>query len=136
MLLRLFPAVLLQLPSDYRGGPSLFTMVFVGSCGLALAATFIVGAWKTFTKAGQPGWGALIPIYNLYLMTQVAKKPGWWTLLMFIPLLNVVIHIIVGVGIADSFGKGAAFGLGLVFLPFVFYPVLGLGEAVYRGGRW
>jgi hypothetical protein len=133
MLLQ-FPAVLLQYGDD--SGPPLFLVVFLGTCAVAFAATFIVGSWKTFTKAGLPGWGALIPIYNVYLMTQVARKPGWWTLLMFIPLVNLVIHIILGVGIADSFGKSTAFGLGLVFLPFIFYPVLGLGEAVYRGDRW
>ena len=44
---------------------------------VAFFVVFIIGVWKTLEKAGQPGWGGLIPIYNLYLLTQVAQKPGW-----------------------------------------------------------
>src|SRR5215510_3406281 len=94
---------------------------------LAVVVTFIAFMWKTFAKAGQPGWGVLIPIYNTYLMTQIAGKPAWWIILMFIPLVNIVISAILTVGIATSFGKGAGFGIGMFLFPFIFYPVLGFG---------
>ena len=51
---------------------------------LAILVLAVAGIWKTFEKAGQPGWGAIIPIYNIYLMTQIAQKPGWWTIMFFI----------------------------------------------------
>jgi hypothetical protein len=48
---------------------------------LTLALFVIVAMWKVFTKAGQPGWGAIIPIYNVYLLCKIAGKPGWWVIL-------------------------------------------------------
>jgi hypothetical protein len=98
----------------------------------AIVISMIAGMWMTFTKAGEPGWGVLIPIYNVYIMTQIAKRPGWWVLLMFIPFVNLIIQIIVHIGIAENFGKSAGFGIGLLFLPFIFYPMLGFGDAVYQ----
>src|SRR5260370_18218503 len=83
---------------------------------LAIMILVIAGVWKTFVKAGQPGWGAIIPIYNAYLLCKIAGRPGWWVLLFFIPLVNVIIAIIVSIDIAKNFGKGAGFGLGLPFL--------------------
>jgi len=97
----------------------------------ALAVFVIAGMWKTFAKAGQPGWAVLIPIYNLYVMCKIAQRPGWWVLLMFVPLANIVISIIVAIDIAKHFGKGTGFGLGLAFLGAIFYPILGFGDATY-----
>jgi len=56
---------------------------------LVIAVIFIIGMWKTFVKAGQPGWAAIIPIYNAYILTQIAGRPGWWVLLMLIPLVGL-----------------------------------------------
>jgi hypothetical protein len=98
---------------------------------LAIIVFMIVALWKVFTKAGQPGWGVLIPIYNVYLLCKIAGKPGWWVLLMLIPLVNIVIAIMVAIGVAANFGKGAGFGIGLAFLGFIFYPILAFGDATY-----
>lgn len=98
---------------------------------LAIIVLIIAAMWKVFTKAGQPGWGVLIPIYNVYLLCKVAGKPGWWLLLMFIPLVNIIIAIMVALGVAENFGKGGGFAVGLFLLPFVFYPILGFGDATY-----
>ncbi len=100
---------------------------------LAIMVVVIAGLWKTFEKAGQPGWGAIIPIYNLYLLTVIAGKPWWWLLLMFIPIVGLVIAIILSIAVAERFGKGAGFGIGLALLGFVFYPILGFGDAQYQG---
>lgn len=102
---------------------------------LAIFVLIIAGIWRVFTKAGRPGWGALIPIYNLYLLCGIAGKPGWWVILMFIPIVNLIISILVSLGVAENFGKGAGFGIGLAFLPFIFYPILGFGDATYGGDR-
>jgi hypothetical protein len=99
---------------------------------LAIIVIAIAGLWKTFAKAGQPGWGVLIPLYNLYLMVKIAGRPGWWFILLLIPFVNIIISIILAVDIARCFGKGVGFALGLIFLPFIFYPVLGFGAAEYN----
>jgi len=99
---------------------------------LALVILAIAGLWRVFEKAGQPGWGVLIPIYNLVLLARVAGRPGWWALLLFIPLVNIVVGIVMALDIAKNFGKGPLFTLGLIFLGFIFYPILGFGDAQYR----
>jgi len=101
---------------------------------LAVLVVVIAGLWKTFEKAGQPGWGAIIPIYNTYLLLKIADRPVWWLLLLFIPVINFLVLILVSIDIAKNFGKGLGFGLGLAFLSFIFYPLLGFGDATYGGG--
>lgn len=99
---------------------------------LAIMVVVIAGIWKTFAKAGKPGWACIIPIYNVIVLLEIAGKPLWWLLLLFIPFVNFVIIILVMLDLAKAFGKGAGFGLGLAFLPFIFYPLLGFGDARYR----
>lgn len=98
---------------------------------LAVLILMIAGMWRIFEKAGQPGWGAIVPIYNLYLLTVIAQKPGWWTVMFFIPLANVVFGIMTMYEIAKRFGKDVGFTVGLILLSFVFIPILGLGDAQY-----
>jgi len=93
----------------------------------------LLSMWKIFTKAGQPGWAAIIPIYNIVVLLQVVKKPVWWILLMLIPLVNFIILILVFVELAKVFGKGAGFGVGLILLGFIFMPMLAFGDAQYQG---
>jgi len=100
---------------------------------LALAAFVIAAMWKVFAKAGQPGWAAIVPIYNYVILMNIVGRPGWWVLLMFVPLLNVVIAIIIHLELAKSFGQGTGFGVGLILLGFVFFPILGFGSARYLG---
>lgn len=91
----------------------------------------VVVWWKIMAKAGLPGWGIFIPIYNIYLMCKLAGKPGWWLLLFFVPLVNIVVGILVNVGIAERFGKGVGFAVGLILLPIIFFPILAFGSAEY-----
>jgi hypothetical protein len=100
---------------------------------LAIVVAYVAGFWVTFTKAGQPGWAAIIPFYNLYVLLKVVGRPGWWLILYFIPFLNFVIHIIVMLDLAKSFRQGTGFAIGLIFLPFIFIPILGFGDASYAG---
>ena len=132
MLLMRSAAPVLLLQSSDNNPFATIAGVFFLTVAFALVVTVITGMWKTFVKAGQPGWGVLIPIYNAYLLTKIAGKPGWWVLLLFIPLVNIVINAIVSIGVAENFRKGAGFGIGLLFLPFLFYPILGFGDAAYR----
>ncbi len=122
-----------QVQVQEEGNPIVLLIVVL--IELVLAILILAGLWKTFEKAGLPGWGAIVPIYNAYLMLKIAGRPGWWLLLYLIPCVNVIIAIVVVLDIAKNFGKGAAFGLGLFILPFVFYLILGFGDARYLGAK-
>ena len=106
------------------------SLMFFGVMILAIA-----GMWKTFTKAGKPGWAIFIPIYNVIVMLQIAGRPMWWLLLMLIPVVNLVVVLVLALDIAKAFGKGAGFGFRLPFFGFVFYPILGFSDAEYSPAR-
>src|SRR6266446_10718284 len=94
----------------------------------------IAALWRIFTKAGEPGWASIVPIYNLWVLLRITGRPGWWILLIFVPLVNIVVGILETVDLAKVFGKGGGFAAGLLFLPFVFYPMLAWGDARYLRG--
>jgi len=98
---------------------------------LSLLGLMVAGGWKMLEKANQPGWGVLIPAYNLVLALRLAGKPIWWIILLFIPIVNFFVGVAVAVAISRNFGKGFLFGLGLLFLPYIFCPILGFGRAEY-----
>ena len=98
---------------------------------LGLLLVFAAGLWKTFTKAGKPGWACLVPIYNVFVLLQIAGRPAWWFLLMLLPFVNFFVALVVVMDIAKAFGKGVGFGLGLFFFGFLFYPILGFGDSRY-----
>jgi hypothetical protein len=100
---------------------------------LAFTILMIVAWWKIFTKAGQPGWACIIPIYNLYVWCKIVGRPWWWILLMLIPFVNFIILIILTIDLAKSFGKGVGFGIGLLLLAVIFFPILAFGSAQYQG---
>jgi len=75
--------------------------------------------------------GLRVPIYNIIVLLKIAGKPVWWIILLFVPFVNFVIGILAAIGVAKNFGKGAGFGIGLVFLPFIFYPILAWSDAQY-----
>lgn len=102
--------------------------------GLVIGVLMIAAMWKVFAKAGRPGWAAIIPFYNIYVLLKVAGRPGWWLVLFIIPVVNLVVSIIVSLDVAKSFGKSGAFGFfGLWLFGIVGYPVLGFGDARYQG---
>lgn len=101
---------------------------------LLIAAIVIAGMWKAFSKAGEPGWAAIIPIYNVYVMVKISDNPWWWLLLFFIPILNFVALFKINIDVAKQFGQGLGFGLGLAILAVIFWPLLGFGDYEYTGG--
>lgn len=100
---------------------------------LAISIVVLVGLWKVFEKAGKPGWGAIVPLYNYYCLFELSFGTGWLFLLLFVPCVNVVMIIIMFIKLATAFDKGVAFGIGMVFLPYIFIPMLGFGDAQYVG---
>jgi hypothetical protein len=99
----------------------------------AVTILMIAACWKIFTKAGQPGWAAIIPIYNWYIFCKIVGRPGWWVILLLIPFVNFIVGIILCIDLAKSFGKGVGFGIGLILLGVIFFPILGFGSAQYQG---
>lgn len=114
-----------------------------GVLGLLVAVIMIAALWKVFTKAGKPGWASIIPIYNYVVMLQIAGFPGWYAfilLLAIVPIINfiagpafLVLNIFVCIRLAQRFGKGGGFAVGLILLPIIFFPILGFGSAQYQG---
>lgn len=100
---------------------------------LAIAVVALVGLWKVFQKAGKPGWGAIVPFYNLYCLFEMSFGTGWLFLLMLVPCVGQIMLIIMWVKLAVAFDKGVGFGIGILFLPFIFLPMLGFGDAQYVG---
>lgn len=98
---------------------------------IVIVAAALSGMYKMFEKAGQPGFGAIIPFYNIWCMCDMVFHNGRLFFFSLVPFVNIVFGIILQFKMAAVFGKGNAFGFGLVFLPPVFYCILGFGSAVY-----
>jgi hypothetical protein len=95
---------------------------------LAFLVLMIASIWTIFTKSGKPGWAAIVPIYNIIVMLEIAKKPTWWILLFLVPVANIVVGIMMWNEIAKSFGRTSAFTVGLILLMPVFLPMLAFGS--------
>ena len=107
--------------------------IIIGLIYLAIIVLMIAGMWKVFAKAGEPGWAAIVPIYNMVVLIKIAGRPLWWIILLILPFVSLIFFIIVSLDLAKKFGKGAGYAVGLIFLPFIFYPMLGFGDAQYLG---
>jgi hypothetical protein len=118
-------------PSDGAVGGAV-AAVF-GLVYLAVVVLMIAALWKIYAKANQPGWAAIIPIYNVVVLLNIVGRPVWWIILFFVPLVNFIVMIMIAIDLAKSFGKGTGFGLGLAFLSPIFIPMLGFGSAQYTG---
>ena len=121
--------VFAQEGSPEVGGPMAIVLSIVY---LLLILAWIAGLWKTFEKAGKPGWAAIVPIYNVFVLVEISGKPNWWALLCFVPCVNFIVLILILIDVAKNFGKGPGFGIGLALLSFIFFPLLGFGDAKYR----
>ncbi len=102
---------------------------------IAVIGFYIMASWKIYEKAGRPGWNCIVPIYNYYVLLEIVGRPPLWVILLFIPIVNIVIYIIVTIDLAKVFGKGGGFAAGLIFLPMIFYPILGFGDAEYANSN-
>lgn len=99
---------------------------------LAIAIVMIVAMWKVFVKAGKPGWASIVPIYNGYVLTEIVGRPILWFILLIVPCTFPIAHIVLSLDLAKSFGKDTLFGVGLILFPYIFYPLLGFGDAKYQ----
>jgi hypothetical protein len=118
----------MAMQQDFGAGGTIGGLIY-----LAIIILSIAGLWKTFAKAGQPGWAAIIPIYNVVVMLRIGGQPLWFLVLFLIPLANIFAAFATMFGIARAFGKGVGFGVGLTLLGFIFFPILGFGDARFVG---
>jgi hypothetical protein len=121
-------------PTDH--GDALFWLL-VAECTLEilLLLAWWVGMTGAFRKASRPAWAALIPVYNYCVLAQIAGRSWWWGLLSLVPCLGLIFLIVISIDVARAFGRSGAFAVGLFFLPFVFYPILGFGKSKYLGAQ-
>ncbi len=118
-------AVVLAAASKGPGGNVAITV--------GMVALQVIGLWGVFAKAGRPGWWALVPIFDLFVLLRVVGRPWWLAVLFFVPLVDLVVAIVVYYALAKSFGKGIGYTVGLLVVGFVLVPVLGFGSAEYLG---
>lgn len=112
--------------ADINYGPLFFGWII----GYVIA---VIPLWVIFTKAGEAGWQAIIPIWNTLVLLKIAGKPMWWILLFLIPIVNIVFVILMLHGLSVSFGHGAGFTVGLIFLSLIFYYILAFDSSRYQG---
>jgi hypothetical protein len=110
----------------------IFISAYIGIL-LILVIFYVVSMWKIYVKAGHDGWACLIPFYSTYILTKIIGKPWWWIFLLIMPYLNIIFMIWATNLLAKKFGKSLGFTLGLIFLGFVFYPILAFGDSKYQG---
>ena len=108
-------------------------LLFDGILYMAVIVLAIAGIWKVLEKAGEKRWAAIVPFYNMWVLVRVACREWWRFILFFIPFVSIVALFVISIDVAKNFGKPGWYGgLGLVFLSFIFYPVLGFGSAEYQ----
>ncbi|MGB4761970.1 MAG: DUF5684 domain-containing protein [Candidatus Saccharimonas sp.] len=138
--------------STYTTYETVTTTTSSGDAGLALASLIviftimllpiillvmvpaIIGLWKTFTKAHQPGWAAIVPIYNTVVLLKIVGRPVWWILLLFVPIVSFVVTLVVCLDLAKAFGKDVLFGLLIwLFSPIMLLIIAFNREIEYKG---
>lgn len=112
--------------------PAAFFAIFF-TVWSALMIFFCITFWKIYVKAGQPGWKIFIPYYNAVIMLRMSGMSGWWILLLFVPIANFILAIVMMAALARAFGRSGGFAVGLFFLPIVFFPILAFGSSRYVG---
>ena len=114
-----------------RNSPQLITTIY--SYAFIFSIIAVISMWRIYKKAGQPGWAAIIPFYNIIVWLKIISKPAWWLILLFIPIVNIVISIWMTNLLAKAFERKIGFTLGLIFLNIFFYPLLAFKDYNYTG---
>lgn len=139
------------------GGVIAGFLAMISLVGIAFCVLLIIAEWKIFTKAGEKGWKSLIPFYNLYIMFKLFWKTDMFWVVLGVSLgssilagicasadinagiltfaagvFNLIISIILMNRLSKSFGHGAGFTVGLIFLPNIFTLILGFNKDKYK----
>ncbi len=126
---------------DYWDMAADAALTFAGFIGFIYIMTIIlvrifliICMWRIFIKANKPGWYSLIPILNIITLMQIAGTPvdAKNVICLFIPIASLIIMAIIYTDLAKSFGKDPMFGIGLLFLSAIFFPILAFGPSTYK----
>jgi len=88
---------------------------------LIIQVIHFLGTWKLYIKAGRKSWEAIIPIYNAIVLMKIIKRPTWWVILLFIPIINLLMFPVIWVETVRSFGKYKTIHSILAVVTFGFY---------------
>ena len=116
--------------------PNIFTLITnttLTAISVVMYIIFIIAAWNIFEKAGEAGWKAIIPIWNMYILFKITWGIGLLFLLMLIPIVGTIVGLITSYKLAKVFGHGIGYTLGLIFFPWLFWLILGFGSDEYLG---
>lgn len=95
----------------------------------------VIALWRVFSKAGEFGLWAFVPIVNAYKLCKIADGNGFKFLLYFIPIVNVIFYVLLNIRMAWAFGKSTLFGILMIFIPIIPVYILAFGSAEYIGPR-
>jgi signal peptidase I len=94
---------------------------------LLVQVVHFIGTWKLYVSAGRKSWEAAIPVYNAIVLLKIIGRPSWWTILLFLPIINLIIFPVIWVETLRSFGKNstldkvlgvATFGLYIAYISY------------------
>lgn len=88
---------------------------------LVIQVIHFLGTWKLYVKAGRQAWEAAVPIYNAIILMKIINRPTWWTVLLFIPIINLLMFPIIWIETIRSFGRNSLGETWLVILTLGFY---------------
>ena len=109
--------------------PSTGSFVF----GIVVAVLAVVILYKIFEKAGVEGWKAFIPLYNIFVLYKLTWGNGFMSLLLLVPIVDIVISVMTAIKLAKAFGKGTGFGIGIFFFPVICKGIIAFDESRYEG---
>lgn len=111
----------------------LFLWLFAMACGIVA----LISLWKMFSKAGKPGWAAIIPFYNIWVLCEICFNSNiLWFILSIIPATSWIAMAVSCFALAKAYGKGAGFGVLMFFFPYIGYAILGFSKNIeYTGDK-
>jgi len=96
-----------------------FTQLFIFL--LIIQAIHGLATWKLYIKAGRQAWEAFVPVYNAIILMKIINRPWWWTILLFLPIVNLIMFPVIWVETARSFGKNTNLDTFLAIISLGFY---------------
>src|SRR5690242_15241696 len=113
------PSLVQYAPAEPSAAAGVIVLVIIATLVVSIASL-----WRLFESVGEPGWAAVVPVYNLVVTLRVAGMSAWWMLALLIPYVGVLAFLPVALAFAQRFGRGAGFGVGIWLFPFIFFPIL------------
>ena len=95
---------------------------------LIISVLYLISLWKIFVKCGKPGWAAIVPIYNVIVLLEIAGKELITLLLLCVPIYGIYVAYTVFEAIAKKFGKSSGFAILMLLFPYIAFPILAFSK--------